>query len=57
MKNCAQSVPKNIKTYRKISKSIETGKTKQAGVLIGGVVCAKVWTALRGGKEIARAKG
>ena len=35
LKICAQTVPKNIENYRKISKSIEMGKTKQAGVLLG----------------------
>jgi len=34
-KNCAQSVPKNIESYQKISKSIEIRKASKKGILQG----------------------
>ncbi len=35
LKNCAQSVPKDVKNYRKISKSIEIQRGLKRGILQG----------------------
>jgi hypothetical protein len=45
--HCAQSMPKNIENYRKISKSIEIRKALKSGVLQGKslIFCALAFSA------------